>query len=296
MRFAIVGVGDYGSRYAAGLIAAGEDVTLIARGKTLERLKTEGINSTQSIGFQAMRVEKVNATDDCASVGPVDVVLMCVKLYQLDDAMETASPLVGPDTAVLGFQNGLKGEDRLIARYGADRVLGVGTGVASVPVSIGELPRGKSSRTNAIVQVFNEAGINVVEHDNVNEAIWLKFIRVCGGAVTASSRRSIGEMARIPELRQLGGMAVAEAVVLANAKGLPFGNDEVAEFENIIDDMSARNPDWRPSLLQDLDAGRPLELDAWSGDAVKIGQELGIATPVNFSIYAALKPYENGSL
>ena len=296
MRFAIVGVGDYGSRYAAGLIAAGEDVTLIARGKTLERLKTEGINSTQSIGFQAMRVEKVNATDDCASVGPVDVVLMCVKLYQLDDAMETASPLVGPDTAVLGFQNGLKGEDRLIARYGADRVLGVGTGVASVPVSIGELPRGKSSRTNAIVQVFNEAGINVVEHDNVNEAIWLKFIRVCGGAVTALSRRSIGEMARIPELRQLGGMAVAEAVVLANAKGLSFGNDEVAEFENIIDDMSARNPDWRPSLLQDLDAGRPLELDAWSGDAVKIGQELGIPTPVNFSIYAALKPYENGSL
>ena len=296
MRFAIVGVGDYGSRYAAGLIAAGEDVTLIARGKTLERLKTEGINSTQSIGFQAMRVEKVNATDDCASVGPVDVVLMCVKLYQLDDAMETASPLVGPDTAVLGFQNGLKGEDRLIARYGADRVLGVGTGVASVPVSIGELPRGKSSRTNAIVQVFNEAGINVVEHDNVNEAIWLKFIRVCGGAVTASSRRSIGEMAKIPEWRQLGGTAVAEAVVLANAKGLSFGNDEVAEFENIIDDMSARNPDWRPSLLQDLDAGRPLELDAWSGDAVKIGQELGIATPVNFSIYAALKPYENGSL
>jgi 2-dehydropantoate 2-reductase len=90
-------------------------------------------------------------------------------------------------------------------------------------------------------------------------------------------------------------MAVAEALALANAKGLSFANDEVAEFENIMDDMSARNPEWRPSLLQDLDAGRPLELDAWSGDAVKIGQELGIATPVNFSIYAALKPYENGS-
>jgi 2-dehydropantoate 2-reductase len=198
MRFAVVGVGDYGSRYAARLIASGEDVTLIARGRTLERLKTEGIDSTQSTGFQEMRVEEVNATDDCASVGPVDVVLMCVKLYQLDDAMETASSLVGPDTAVLGFQNGLTGEDRLIARYGADRVVGVGTGVASVPVSIGELPRGKSIRTNAIVQVFNEAGINVVEHENVNEAIWLKFIRICGGSVTALSRLPIGEVAKIP--------------------------------------------------------------------------------------------------
>ena len=295
MRFAIVSVGDYGSRYAARLVASGEDVTLIARGRTLERLKTEGINSTQSTGFQAMRVKEVNATDDCASVGPVDVVLMCVKLYQLDDAMETASPLVGPDTAVLGFQHGVTGEDRLIARYGAGRVVGVGTGVASIPVSIGELPRGKSIRTNAIVQVFNEAGINVVEHERVNEAIWLKFIRICGGAVTALSRLSIGEVTKIPELRQLGGMAVAEAVALANAKGLSFGNEEVATFENIIDDMSTRNPEWRPSLLHDLDAGRPLELDAWSGGAVKLGQELDIATPVNFSIYAALKPHENGS-
>lgn len=294
MRFAIVGVGDYGSRYAARLIASGEDVTLIARGRTLERLKTEGINSTQSTGFQAMRVEEVNATDDCSSTGPVDVVLMCVKLYQLDDAMETASPLVGPDTTVLGFQNGVTAEDRLIARYGADRVVGVGTGVASVPVSIGELPRGKSDRTSAIVQVFKEAGVNVVEHENVNEAIWWKFIGVCGGAVTAMSRRSIGEMAKIPELRRLGGMAVAEVIELANAKELSFGNEEVVRFDNIIDEMSALNPDWRPSLLQDLDAGRPLELDAWSGGAVKIGQELGIATPVNFSIYAALKPYENG--
>ena len=295
MRVAIVGVGDYGSRFAAQLIAAGTDVTLIARGKTLDRLKTEGIRLTQGTTTQAMHIEKVVATDDCSSVGHVDVVLMCVKLYQLDDAMETASPLLGPDTTVLGFQNGVTGEDRLIKRYGADRVVGVGTSLASVPLSIGELPRGRSNRTSAIVQIFKEAGVNVVEHENVMEAIWGKFIKACGGAVTALSRLSVGEVAKIPELRDLGGMAVAEAIGLGNAKGQSFGDEEITMFENILDEISLSNPDRRPSLLQDLDAGRPLELDASSGGAVKIGQELGIATPVNFSIYAGLKPYENGN-
>lgn len=81
MRLAIVGIGDYGSRYGTRLTASGADVTLIARGKTLERLRTEGLSSTRSSLTPAFKVDKVNATDDCAAVGPVDVVLMCVKLY-----------------------------------------------------------------------------------------------------------------------------------------------------------------------------------------------------------------------
>ena len=294
MRIAVVGVGDYGSRIAAQLITAGEDVTLIARGKTLERLKMEGLTATQGPNTPEMHVQEVDATDDTPSVGPVDVVLMCVKLYQLDDAMEAANPLVGEDTVVLGFQNGVTAGDRLISRFGAARVLGAASGAGPLPLAIGEYPRGKSERTTAIVQIFKGANINVVEHQSVMDAIWGKFVVVCGGAVSALSRLSIGELVKIPELRQLGSMAVAEAIELANAKGLSFGEERVAEFENILNEVSERNPGWRPSLLQDLDAGRPLELDAWSGGAVKIGQELGIGTPVNFAIYAGLKPYENG--
>jgi 2-dehydropantoate 2-reductase len=294
MRIAIVGVGDYGSRFAAWLIQSGQDVTLIARGKTLERLRTQGLTATKGTVTPAMHIDTVRATDDPTSVGPVDVVLMCVKLYQLDDAMEVASPLIGADTTVLGFQNGVTAEDRLIQRFGAAQVVGVATTLASVPLTIGEWPRGTSARTRAIVQVFKEAGINVVESDNVLEAIWGKFIMVCGGAVCALSRQSVGEVAKVPELRKLAVMAVAEAIELANAKGLSFGQEYITKYEKLVDEVAANNPAWRPSLLQDLDAGRPLELDAWSGDAVKIGQELGIPTPVNFAIYAGLKPYENG--
>src|SRR5262244_2191517 len=176
MRIAVVGVGDYGSRFAARLIQSGQDVTLIARGKTLERLKTEGLTATKDGFTSEMHIDAVNATNDPISVGPVDVVLMCVKLYQLDDAMEVASPLVGPNTTVLGFQNGVTAEDRLIQRFGAAHVVGVATGVASVPLAIGEWPRGTSARTTAIVQVFRDADLNVVEHDNVMEPIWGKFL------------------------------------------------------------------------------------------------------------------------
>jgi 2-dehydropantoate 2-reductase len=144
------------------------------------------------------------------------------------------------------------------------------------------------------VQVFKAAGINVAEHDNVMQPIWGKFIVVCGGAVSALARQSIGAMARVPELRTLASMAVAEAITLANAKGLSFGQEYIAKADKLLDEIAASNPAWRPSLLQDLDAGRPLELDAWSGGAVQISRELGLPTPANFAIYAGLKPYEHG--
>jgi 2-dehydropantoate 2-reductase len=294
MRLAIVGVGNYGSRFAARLIQSGQDVTLIARGRTLERLRTQGLTATQIMTTPAIHIDTVRATDDPTRVGPVDVVCMCVKLYQLDDAMAAASPLVGPDTTILGLQNGVTAEDRLIKHFGAAHVVGVGMGVASVPLAIGEFPQGRSARTSAIVQVLKEAGINVVESDNVLEAIWGKFIVVCGNTVCALARQPAGGVVQVPALRQLASMAVAEAITLANAKGLAFGPESVTKADQLWDEIAASNPAARPSLLQDLEAGRPLELDAWSGGAVKIGQELGIPTPVNFAMYAGLKPYENG--
>ena len=136
--------------------------------------------------------------------------------------------------------------------------------------------------------------MNVVEHENVMEAIWGKFTLTCCASVCALSRQSYGEVAKIPELRQLASMAVTEVVELANAKGLSFGPDYIQRADALWDEIAESNPAWRPSILQDLDAGKPLELDAWVGCAVTIGKELGIPTPANFAIYAGLKPYENG--
>jgi 2-dehydropantoate 2-reductase len=238
-----------------------------------------------------MHIDVVHATDNPTAVGPVDVVLMCVKLYQLDAAMAVASPHVGPHTTVLGLQNGVTAADRLSARFGAERVVGVASATA---VAIGEWPHGTSARTTALVQAFQDAGINVVAHAHVIEAIWEKFIVICGGAVCALARQAVGALVQVPALRQLATMAETEALALAQAKGLSLGPEALAKAEHYVERIAATNPAWRPSLLQDLDAGRPLELDAWSGGAVKVGQELGILTPANFAIYAGLKPYEHG--
>lgn len=294
MRIAIVGVGDYGSRFAAWLIRAGYDVTLIARGKSLNRLQTEGLTATQGTVTSEVHIDHVHATDDPARVGPVDLVLMCVKLYQLDDAMEAASPLVGPNTTVMGVQNGITAEDRLIRRFGASHVIGVAASAGSIPLSIGELPCGTSDRTAKIVQVFKKADINIEENTNIIEALWGKFLVVCGAAVCALSRQSVGGVVNVPELRQLASMAVEEALGLAKAKGILLENNQIAKIHGIWEEVAVTNPSWRPSLLQDLEAGKPLELDAWSGGAVAIGKELGMPTPVNFTIYAGLKPYEQG--
>jgi 2-dehydropantoate 2-reductase len=197
----------------------------------------------------------------------------------------------------MGFQNGVTAEDRLIKRFGAERVVGVGPSAGQVPLAIGELPSGKSARTTELVKVFKEAGgVNVVEHENVLEAIWGKMILTCGASVCALSRLSVGELATIAELRQLAIMASTEAVEVANAKGVLLGPEQVQKMDATWDEIAESNPAWRPSLLQDLDAGRPLELDAWCGGAVRMGQELGIPTPVNFAMYAGLKPYEKGGL
>ena len=106
----------------------------------------------------------------------------------------------------------------------------------------------------------------------------------------------MGELAKQPALRQVARMAGAEAIQLANARGLSFGEDYLDRADKGIDEIAESNPAWRTSLLQDLDAGRPLELDAWSGGAVLMGQEFGISTPVNFTMYFGLKPYEDGAL
>lgn len=193
-----------------------------------------------------------------------------------------------PTPRSLGVQNGVTAADRLSTRFGAERVVGVAA--PATALAIGEWPSGTSARTTALVQTLKDAGVNVVAHDHVMEAIWEKFIVVCGGAVCALARQSVGALAQVPALRQLATMAEMEA----QAQGLSIGPDALAKADQYVERIVATNPAWRPSLLQDLDAGRPLELDAWSGGAVKIGQELGIPTPANFAIYAGLKPYEHG--
>ena len=290
MKTAFLGLGDYGSRLAARLIDGGTDLTLIARGERLAALRSEGLKSTKGFGGEAMHIENVSATDDPSQVGMVDLLILSVKLYQLDQAASDAAPMIGPETIVLPLLNGVEASDTLNEILEQGHVLGVATG-PNLP--IGEWPRGTSDATANVVSVFTDAGITASEDEDVFDKVWSKFIAFCGFAsICAISRLPVSGVAEHPELKDLSMAAVNEVAAVGEKAGVSDPYAVLKLMENIWDEWP--NREWKPSTLQDLEAGKPLEMDAGSGAASRLGRIYGVPTPVNDTIYAALKPYENG--
>jgi 2-dehydropantoate 2-reductase len=305
MKIAVMGAGGQGGLFGGLLWRAGEDVTLVARGRHLEAIKSQGL--TLKTAEPTAFIVDIAATDDPAAVGQVDLLLFCVKMYHLEAAAVDAGPLVGPDTVILPVQNGIVAPDRLGEIFGADRVLGgvsyhqgtvEGPGVISYGrvkgnLYLGELGGGSSPRTDSIGSVLDDAGIDAEVHTNIRVAMWRKFVLICAtGGVLAYYRKPIGPVLDDPDGRALllGAMEEVESVARARGIGLP----EAAAESTLafIENNSA--PDTRSSQLEDILAGRKLELEWLNGEVVRLGRELGIPTPLNLRIYEALKPYVDG--
>ncbi|MDA1279378.1 MAG: NAD(P)-binding domain-containing protein [Chloroflexi bacterium] len=290
MKTAFLGLGDYGSRLAARLVAGGTDVTLIARGERLAALQSEGLKSTKGFGGEEMHIENVSVTGDPSQVGDVDLLILSVKLYQLDQAAYDATPMIGSNTIVLPLFNGVEAPDRLNEILEHGHVLGVST---SPNLPIGEWSRGTSTSTEKAVSMFTDAGIEAVEDEGVFDKVWGKFIVFCGFAsICAISRRSVSGVAEHPELKDISMAASMEAAAIGEKAGVSNPRAALKYMENLWDTFP--NREWKPSTLQDLEAGKPLETDAGSGAASRLGRKYGVPTPVNDTIYAALKPFENG--
>ena len=291
MKIAFLGLGDYGSRIAARLIDGGVEMTLIARGERFKALQSEGLKSTHGFGGEALHIQNVIASDNPSKVGIVDLLIISVKLYQLRQAASDAAPLVGPETIVLPLLNGVEAPDILNEVLENGHVLGAST---SPNLPIGEWPRGTSDATAKVVKVFTDAGITASEDKNVIDEVWTKFSVYVGVAGTcAISRLPVSGVAEHPELRKLSIALTNESGAIAERAGI---SDPYAVAKNIDGGWDRfPNPELRPSLLQDLEAGKPLELDAGPATLSRLGREYGIPTPVNDTIYAALKPYEAGS-
>lgn len=304
MRFAVMGTGGIGGYFGAVLARAGHDVTLIARGEHLGALRKHGL-SLQSplVGDFTVRTP---ATDRCDEPGTVDVVLMCVKTYDLEAAALQARPLVGPDTILLPIQNGVDAADRLGRIIDDERVIGGLTYVNAHRVApgairhttgerlvFGERAGGASDRTRALREVFKHAGITAEVHPDIQLALWEKFAAACGaGALPALTRLPLGPVLACPETRQLLRDAVAEAVAVGRARGVGLPEDYA---ERMLELFGGYPPSARSSMLEDVEAGRKLELEALTGTVVRFGRESGVSTPANTAIYAALKPHVDGT-
>ena len=304
MRIVVMGTGGTGGYFGGLLARAGEEVTFIARGAHLEAIRNHGltVKSRLSGDFTI----PVNATADPNDIGPVDFVLFCVKAYDNAVATDLLRPLTGPETVVLSVQNGIDNEQQIGEVIGPEHIVGCVSYVSSTiespgviaqtagpgKIVLGEMEGGTSHRTEQLQSMLQNSGITAELHSDIQVALWQKFIAICGvNGITALTRLPIGEILACEETRNLLRDTMEEVEAVARASGATVPEGCVDQF---IDFFSSQEPSLRGSMYYDLAAGRRLELDVLNGTVVRLGSEHGIPTPMNFAIYAALKPYLNG--
>lgn len=304
MKIAVVGVGGLGGYIGGRLAHSGQDVTFLARGQRLVALRQNGLHVRSPDGDFV--IQPVQATDNPAEIGPVDLILFCVKTYDVATAAEPLRPLVGPGTALLPVQNGIAHIEQLRSILGNEAVLGgmaminahsPHPGVIERPggphfIEFGELGGEPSTRCATIAQAITAAGIEAVVSPKIKERMWWKLAIIGGAGVFSVVRGSKAQFWKIPETRDLIRQAVAEGVAVARAHGIalsPTLPDEIIAIGN------GNPPQYKPSMLVDLEHGRRLEIDALNGAIVRLGRAAGVPTPVNEVIYACLKPYANGA-
>jgi 2-dehydropantoate 2-reductase len=304
MRIAVVGAGGTGG-YFGGLVArAGQDVTFIARGAHLEALRVRGLTVESKLA--GTFTVPVQATDAPTEVAPVDLILFCVKTYDTDTAAESIRPLIRPDTMLLSLQNGIDNEERIARAAGYTSRLGAVAYVVSAikapgvvaqtagpgKIILGELSGGASARTERLRDLLQRAGIAAEVHPDIRVVLWQKFLFICAfSGVTAATRLPIGTILADSVTSALFRGKVEEVEAVARADGIDLPADCV---EQALATAAAVEPWGRGSLYHDLAVGRRLELESLNGEVVRRGREHGIETPLNFAIYAALRPYVDG--
>jgi 2-dehydropantoate 2-reductase len=305
MRIAIVGSGGVGGYFGARLAAAGADVVFFARGRHLQALRTSGLRLESLKGN--LHLPNVNATDDPAAIGPVDVVFFTVKLYDNESATELLPPLVGPGTVVIPFQNGVDSVDLLTRAVGRPHVAGGTAYLAAVIAEpgvirhtamdhlvFGELDGTRGPRLERLLEACRLSGFQATLSEHIEIDIWSKFVRLSTlSGMTAVTRSPIGPLRDDPDVFAMWQAALMETMAVARAKGIPL---TAQVFDQTITMLQGLPPGAKSSMLEDLERGKPLELPWLSGAVVRIGAEVGVETPIHRFIATVLRPHVSGSL
>ncbi|MDO9411241.1 MAG: 2-dehydropantoate 2-reductase [Pseudolabrys sp.] len=307
MRIAAMAAGAVGGYFGARLAEAGHDVFFIARGANLAAIKKNGLKIESTHGD--IHLPTPNVTDDPASVGPVNIVLFAVKLWDTEKAAELAKPLVGPNTRVITLQNGVDSVERVGPILGADKVIGGVTYIATVIGSPGIIQHtssfakmrfGRADKTqdaalDAFVAAAKAAKLDVDLSRDIQVERWEKFsfLTAMSGS-TATLRSSIGPIAADPETRAFFNDLMNEAFAVGRAKGVALDKAFVDERMAFIG-SDKMDPGMKASMAHDLERGNRIELDWLSGKVRALGRELGVPTPASDIVYMVLKLHRNGS-
>ena len=304
MRIAAMGAGGVGGYFGARLQQAGHDVSFFARGRHLEAIRDQGLSVESPHGSARL---KVKVFDDAAKVGIVDVVLFAVKLWDTESASAQIKPIVGPDTLVIPFQNGVESIERLRKVLPEPCVMGGSAYIAThikspgviehtgqmARIQFGPLMPSQRQRAQEFLTVCRNAAIQAEIPDDIVKANWEKFVFLVGlSSATAVARAPIGVVRADPDLRWLFEQAMRETWNVGRARRVALADHFIEERMRFADGLHG---DMKASLLHDLEAGGKLEAPWLCGAVARMAREAGIDAPVNRAVFAALKPFVNGS-
>jgi len=302
IRIAVIGAGGVGGYFGGRLAAAGIDTTFIARGATLDALRTRGLR-VESIGGN-FTVEHVQATDDPSTVGPVDAILLAVKAWQIPEAAAAARSMVGPDTIVVPLENGMEAPEQVAAALGREHTFGGLCAIVSYIVEpghirhaafeplivFGELDNSRTARGERLRATLERAGIKADVAIDIHRSMWTKFLFIAPmSGIGAVTRVPIGVWRAQPETRALVTRAAEEVLAVANRRGVQLDGNAIAETLTRYDNLP---PQSTSSLQRDVMEGKPSELDAQLGAVIRMGRAAGVPAPVCEFLYCALLPQE----
>lgn len=304
MRIAAMAAGAVGGYFGARLAAAGHDVTFIARGAHRDAIRANGLMIESTLGNLHLKDAKV--IDDPREAGPVDIVLFAVKLWDTESAAQLARPMMGPNTRLITFQNGVDSVERIAPILGADHVVG---GIAYIATVIekpgviahtsqfarmrcGRVDGKPDAMLDAFAKAAKAASIDIATSSEINADRWRKFtFLVALSGITSATRQPIGVTLADPDMKAFFRKLMEEVVAVARASGVDLGSgfvDEQIKFaESTPYGMKA-------SMAHDLERGNRLELDWLAGKVVELGRKLKVPVPANEAVYALLKPYRLG--
>ncbi len=302
MRIAVIGVGGVGGYFGGRLAQSGQDVTFIARGRTLDALRTRGLHVESIKGDFVL--DKVNATDDPSAAGKADVIILATKAWQVREAAEHVRPMVGPGTIAIPLENGMDAPDDLAAILGADHVFGglctivsfivepghIRHAAADPSILFGRLDRQPDERAETLRDAFVAAGVNAQIPRDIVHSMWSKFLFIAPlSGIGSVTRVPVGAWRSLPEARSMAEAALRELIAVARTRGADLSDEAVAITMERYDSLA---PDATSSLQRDIADGKPSELDAQLGAVVRMGHEAGVPTPVHQFLYASLLPQE----
>ena len=304
LKIAFMGSGGLGGYFGARLCQGGADVRFIARGRHLEAMRQEGLRVE---GPEPIHLPRVTATSDPAEVGVVDFVMLCVKLWDTEAALRQIRPMVGPDTTIISFQNGVLKDQYLRAAYPHSQIMG-GVGYVATTIDrpgvirqtgpmqrllFGEFDGSRSARGAALLEASLAGGIQAELSPNILREIWQKYVFLVGLSGTSTTiRKPIGPIRENPQTRAFLLDVMREVVAVGRAHGVDLAEDYAEVRLKLADEVAY---DMTSSMHHDLERGNPLEVRWLSGGVVELGRQKGVPTPMNRAIYDILVLHAAGA-